>query len=285
MSDPQPGGLWNPSAFLTGNQQPAPSTPPSDPPPPDPQPTYDPAPPPDPASPSYPPPPPLYYPAPSAETPVPPVAPPPGRHRRIGRPPLVAAVVVVTGLIVAGLVFALGDGDHPQAEAGSAGDAPITYQPEPATTPPPVPDPPVEQTTDPAAQAVAELERMNAEDLPSVEFDGQYAAQLASKYPGIEDPLQTTESGSHTFEAADILDEHLRLRRTHGSDDHPVILLKSTDYGKRQRVGTHFLWVTFAVGDFPDRRSVADWCAGQFTSLGRDELANQCAVRTLRPTS
>ena len=131
--------------------------------------------------------------------------------------------------------------------------------------------------------AVAELQRLSDDGLAQVSFHGQYAAQIASKYPGIADPLQTTASGSHTFGAADILDEHRRLSDAHGSAEHPVILLKSTDYGKRQMVGTEFLWVTFAIGDFPDRQSVLDWCGNQFAELTAKQRENQCAVRRLEP--
>ena len=144
--------------------------------------------------------------------------------------------------------------------------------------------PPAEATSASSAQAaLAELGRLSGEGRAQVTFRGQFAAQLASKYPGIVDPMQTTASGSHTFTAADILDEHRRLNADHAGPDHPVILLKSTDYGKRQKVGTHFLWVTFAIGDFPDRQSVLTWCATQFATLTGDERENQCAVRRLDP--
>ena len=142
---------------------------------------------------------------------------------------------------------------------------------------------PAAEVASSAQAALAELGRLSGEGRAQVTFRGQFAAQLASKYPGIVDPMQTTASGSHTFTAADILDEHRRLNADHAGPDHPVILLKSTDYGKRQKVGTHFLWVTFAIGDFPDRQSVLTWCATQFATLTGDERENQCAVRRLDP--
>ena len=186
---------------------------------------------------------------------------------------VVLAAVAVLGAAATAGVLVLGHRDTPPAP--SVRKQPVGIVTTVAT--PLATTPQAEPTCDP----LADLERLSAEGRAQVALRGQFAAQLASKYPGISDPLQTTESGSHTFAAADILAEHNRLRDAHSSDAHPVILLKSTDYGKRQKVGTHFLWVTFAVGNFPDRQSVLDWCAQQFTGLSAGELANQCAVRRL----
>lgn len=138
------------------------------------------------------------------------------------------------------------------------------------------------EAADPQAEALAELEELRQQDVATVVPAGQFVAQIASKHPGIEDPLQTAADGSHTFQAGDILAEHQRLREAHGDAEHPIILLKSTDYGKRQLKDGQPLWVTFAVGDFPDKQSVLDWCADQFSDLTGTELRNQCDARTLR---
>ena len=207
-----------------------------------------------------------------------------------------AAAVAALVAVVTVAVVVLGHSGKPEAQAGSIGDQPATVattlpaDPPTVDATPPETTPPTESTASPSADdtateegALAELQRLRDEGLSEVSFDGQYAAQIASKYPGIVDPLQTTTTGSHTFGATDILDEHRALRDAHGSADHPVILLKSTDYGKRQMVGTHFLWVTFAIGEFPDRQSVLDWCDDQFADLSAEQRANQCAARRLEP--
>jgi hypothetical protein len=165
----------------------------------------------------------------------------------------------------------------------------VTTDPTPTETPTPTPSdyPSTEATatTDPQEEALAELEAVREQDLATVTFDGQLVAQIASKYPGISDPYQTAADGSHTFQNSDILAEHQRLRAEHGDADHPVILLKSTDYGKRQLIAGQPLWVTFVVGDFPDKASVRTWCAGHFGHLPATELKNHCDARNLRPAA
>jgi hypothetical protein len=73
------------------------------------------------------------------------------------------------------------------------------------------------------------------------------------------------------------------LSSGHSSPDHPVVLLKSTDYGKRQIKNGHFLWVTFALGDFPSAPSVTAWCDSEFSDLSTAERENQCAARRHEP--
>jgi hypothetical protein len=205
-----------------------------------------------------------------------------------------AAAVAVVAAIAVVTVIVIGRSGKPPAQAGSIatqpttvattlpGDDPTTVD----TTPPDTTQPTEASSADDTTtenDALAELERLSDEGRSAVSFEGQYTAQIASKYPGIADPLQTTATGSHTFGATDILDEHVALRDAHGSTAHPVILLKSTDYGKRQMIGPHFLWVTFAIGDFPDRHAVLSWCAAEFPELSAQERENQCAVRRLEP--
>ncbi len=97
------------------------------------------------------------------------------------------------------------------------------------------------------------------------------------------DKLQTTANGSRTFAATDVLAEHQGLRSEHDSAGHPVILIKSTDYSKKQLVQGHFLWVTFAVGEFADADAVRAWCDTEFAGLAEAERLNQCAIRKLAP--
>jgi hypothetical protein len=217
-----------------------------------------------------------------------------------GRLPMIVVGAALAVLLVVGAIIVVvrrGETGAPTAAAptptaaGQAANldpvAPATgHTPDPVTTPAtggPATEPPVETAADPEAEAVAELDTIYRQDRGTVGFHGQYVAQIASKYPGIDDPLQTAADGTHVFQATDILAEHKQLRVAHDSAEHPIVLLKSTDYGKRQTIDGHFLWVTFAVGAFGDRQSVRNWCAAQFADLTTAERENQCAVRTLAP--
>lgn len=214
------------------------------------------------------------------------------------------AVSVLLLLVTGGVIVALRSGDDtPAARQQATGQAanadpgvPITTEPtfaEPTLTEPAVTEPattapaetvPTENTAvDPDKEATARLEQIWREDRAKVTFRGQYAAQIATKYPGIVDPIQTTADGSHTFMAADILAEHSRLREAHDSAAHPVVLIKSTDYSKRQRINGHFLWATFAIGSFPDAAAVHAWCDARFADLTQAQRDNQCVVRRLNP--
>ncbi|NMO56188.1 hypothetical protein HH310_34045 [Actinoplanes sp. TBRC 11911] len=134
-------------------------------------------------------------------------------------------------------------------------------------------------------QALAELERISKVDRGRVAVEGQYVAQLASKNPGITDKYQTAADGSHTFRATDILAEYQALRAGPGNGAARIVLLKSTDYGKRQLYHGKPLYVTFAVAGFRGTQDVLNWCAQRFPRLSGDALTNQCAVRRLRPAS
>ncbi|MFF5079143.1 hypothetical protein ACFY36_18965 [Actinoplanes sp. NPDC000266] len=173
-----------------------------------------------------------------------------------------------------------GEPETTYGEAGPAGAPPAGAAPE-ETSPTAVATTPLGAGSEQAA--VAQLEQIWRDDASTISFQGQYAAQIATKYPGIVDNLQTTVDGSHTFMASDILAEHRGLRDAHGSAGHPVVLIKSTDYGKRQKINGHFLWGTFAVGHFADAGAVHAWCEAQFAELTAAKRANQCVPRRLNP--
>jgi len=206
---------------------------------------------------------------------------------------IVAAAVAV--LLLAGLAV-LGVGRYLRtADPGPTAPAPATppateslTEPtvEPSADPPgtePAVPPQTEATADQERAALAQLERISAQDRTGVSFDGRLVAQLASKNPGISDPNQTAADGSHVFRATDILREFESLRDDPRNGDTAVLLLKSTDFGKRQLYNGRPLFVTFAVRPFPSRQAVLDWCARRFDDLSGATLANQCAVRRLQP--
>jgi len=145
--------------------------------------------------------------------------------------------------------------------------------------------PRTEATVDPEREALDQLEEISRRDRATVSPRGQYVAQLASKNPGIYDGRQTTADGSHTFQAVDILRQYQELHDDPANGGTPVVLLKSTDYGKRVLYHGEPLYVTFALGDFRDRQDVLGWCARRFPGLSGDALTNQCMVQRLRPGS
>jgi hypothetical protein len=103
----------------------------------------------------------------------------------------------------------------------------------------------------------AELEFTHRDDLAAVDLTGQYAAELAATHD----------------EPSAVLREHQRLRRALASDEHPVVLLRSTDLAHPANdTGT---WLTLALGDFADRAAVTTWC--------RTAGAAHCVPRRLDP--
>ncbi|WP_433362128.1 hypothetical protein ACQPZX_29785 [Actinoplanes sp. CA-142083] len=163
---------------------------------------------------------------------------------------------------------------------------PTTVEPTtlgPTTFGPTTAAPATEATAGSQQAALGELDSLSRQGLTRVSLGGQLVAQLASKNPGISDPHETTASGSHVFQATDILAEHERLRDDPRNGDATVVLLKSTDYGKRQLYHGKPLYVTFALRAFGSEAAVRAWCARRFPELTGDALANQCAVRRLRP--
>ena len=146
-------------------------------------------------------------------------------------------------------------------------------------------DPSAEDDTALNAYAEAVLTDQRRVDRTLVDLDGQWSAMLASKYDGVKDPLQTTASGSPVFRSADIMAAHYRLRDTIQTDTGiPVVLARSTDFGKAVTVDGKPLWVTLAVGEWSSADEVRSWCAGAFPDLSSDQLANQCVpARLTRP--
>ena len=249
--------------------------------------------------------------------PVPPVAPPgvawptahhaaPSAGGRRGMMPVYIGTAVVILLVTVILIVVHGRGGTANAQpttyagptSGALGladptsggtVAPSTDTSVPASQPPSEPPsaPPsaAPSTPPPAvtqATALATLRQLRVQDIGTIAFDGEYVAQLASKSVGITDPLQVAANGTHTFRATDILVEHDRLAAGNNLGAHLVLVL-STDYGKRQLYHGEPLWVTFALANFGSASAVSSWCHRRFPTLSGDRLEDQCAVRRLEP--
>ncbi|MFI2712211.1 hypothetical protein ACH495_19010 [Micromonospora sp. NPDC018662] len=198
----------------------------------------------------------------------------------------IGVLVIVLILAVVGLAT---DRDQSDDEAGSTSSSvvPETRHDEPVggdTTEESLPEPTTTPTeaVDPEDEALSTLQVLSQQDLPTVTLDGGYAAQLASKAVGIQDPRQLATNGSHTFYARDILAEHNDLRDRFGGETR-VVLLSSTDYGRQQRYEGQPLWVTFALPPESEKDAVAAWCAREFSGYRGSELANRCVPRRLNP--
>jgi len=165
-----------------------------------------------------------------------------------------------------------GQGTAQPAGATSPGGATSAGGASPATA----------EASDAEAAALKQLNDLRAGDRPQLAFNGQFVAQLSSKTVGTVDAFQLAQNGTHTFYAADILAEHLALRKGNNLGA-TIVLLLSTDYGKRQTVNGNPLWVTFAVGSFASPDDVTAWCAARFPTLSGKQLTNACAVRQLQP--
>ncbi len=206
----------------------------------------------------------------------------PGRWPR----PLVIGAAAVAVLLVLGTGVGVGVViGHARRTAGGTTNPAVHAAPPPSVAAPVLPSsapPSLSPSPDPDVAALARLRNLREHDLNLVALDGRYVAQLASKIVGIVDPRQTTATGSHTFYAADILAEHLALRR-HAAPDAPVVLMLSTDFGSRSRYHGQPLWMTLALGRFPSADAVRGWCAARFPQYGGALLANRCLPRRLDP--
>jgi hypothetical protein len=221
--------------------------------------------------------------------------------REVRRPRVVIAVTAVVLLVAAAVGARQWINREPGATplvvktspAETTSPAPPTSPTAPpSTTDTPTPSQSVSPTTSPSpsasprlsdAQAFAQLQRLRRAGLAAVVLDRRWVAQLASKAVGTTDPRQTTTTGSHTFQAPDILEEIQRVTATFHRKARIVVLL-TTDYGKRElsESGQPY-WVTFAVRPFRGEQDVVNWCTHQFPRLSGKALENRCAARQLLP--
>lgn len=130
--------------------------------------------------------------------------------------------------------------------------------------------------------SLAQLKALAKSDGATIELDSRWVAQLASKYVGVNDPLQETVEGSHTFAAKDILAEHMRLRST--ADAARVLLLDSRTYGKRTGYNGQPIFVTVALdSSFTSADAVQAWCRAQYPNKSGAALENVCLASRLTP--
>jgi hypothetical protein len=135
---------------------------------------------------------------------------------------------------------------------------------------------------DAQGQAKYELAQLAAEGKRNVTLDSRWVAQLSSKWIGITDPLQISASGSHTFQATDILAEHRGLKSADNLGAE-VFMLRNIDFGAGARPDKRLLWITVADGGFSSRDQVEQWCASRFPNLHGKRLKNNCLPNRLRP--
>lgn len=193
-------------------------------------------------------------------------------------------------IVVGGLIFLLGGrggGQTPVAGAGSgSGAAPVVVPTQPlapaapaqAAPPPAAPATVSQPPVDPEAEARAELATARQQSLVGFSTADQWIAQLASKWHGIQDPFQTTATGSHVFTVVDILAEYRALRAQFGS---AIRLLSSTDLGKQQtypgKPAGETLWVTiYDPGNLASKNAATGWCSLAFPTRSGDDLRNVC---------
>ncbi len=135
-------------------------------------------------------------------------------------------------------------------------------------------------TASPEEEALLQLAAARSDSLADLVFDERWIAQVASKYVGITDPLQTAANGTHTFYAVDILAEVRAAEAAAGSA--PVLVLQSTDFGRISYApnGEPY-WITLVDGGFAGADAIVAWCANAFPQLNAEQLANACAARTM----
>ena len=194
----------------------------------------------------------------------------------------VAATLV--GTVVGWLNASRANADFPTIQSSTtpppSTDPALPSPSEPSFTPSPTPSEPTEEELE--QQAYYALEQQAAADLQRTNLDGQWVAQLSSKYVGVRDPLQETRSGSHRFMAVDILAEHQDLHyRFDGQYD--VRLLRGQDFSTGTTYNGETLWYTFLLGNFESRSAVESFCRSAFPGLSGNYLKNQCLPRTLKP--
>lgn len=131
--------------------------------------------------------------------------------------------------------------------------------------------------------ALDQLTALRADSVKRLPLDGRWVAQVASKWVGVTDPLQTAANGSHTFQATDILAESLAARKTVDSPS-KVYVVWGTDFGKKSSGPNGLpIWVTLVDAGYASHDNVLEWCHVTYPNLTPQQLADTCAPRQLVP--
>lgn len=223
-----------------------------------------------------------------------PAPPPPGgrgHRRRLWPIAVLLAVVVLLGGGAALWVLTAPDGrveaddTSGRSSASSTGDTSSTSAESGTSSETTTPTTTTTTTTTSSSTSRPpdeELEAKHRSALDRLDHDGQWAVTLSAKYDGIRDSQQTTSSGSHVFEEADILELHDDLASAHDSDG-SVYLLTSDDIASSAE-GDYpdTLWMTVLdPGGLDSRRAAVQWCERAFPDKSGDDLQNVCYPRQL----
>lgn len=114
--------------------------------------------------------------------------------------------------------------------------------------------------------------------------NGQFVAQLSSKYPGVTDKNQVSADGDHVFTATEIVNEYQQLHERFGGK---VVLVRAPHFGKQVDYpgldDPKNMFVTLYTGNFATCEEAKQWCQQQFPDKTGDALNGSCYPRQLVP--
>ncbi len=109
-------------------------------------------------------------------------------------------------------------------------------------------------------------------------LDGRYVVKLASKVAGTTDPLQTTASGSNTFQWADVQAEYDAIRTDPRIGSAVILMTRSDRIGKARvdPASGEAYYVTIADIGATDRDDVTAWCRQVYATDSEKVRNNKC---------
>lgn len=176
----------------------------------------------------------------------------------------------------------LGSGTETQTSDESP-TAPSTTTTESATTPSEQDETTSSSSSSDPASPREKLRTLRGQSLDEAPMDGRWAVILSSKYDGIEDKYQETDSGSHVFRLPDILDLHDNLGRQYVQAG-DVYLLASEDLRETSKIDhPDTVWMTVLdPGGLDSEDEAQQWCDDNFSHLSQERRANACGPVQLR---
>ena len=215
---------------------------------------------------------------------------PPRRNRGL----LIAIIVIVATVLIAGggvawflwqrhskttagQPTATGQASATASASGSAASGSVPGGAGTRPTATKAPEPPTE------GAALDRLTALRVDSMKRLPLDGRWVAQVASKWVGVTDPLQTAQNGTHTFYARDILAESLAAQKTVDSPS-KVYVVWGTDFGKKSSGPNGApIWVTLVDAGYASHDNVLQWCHVTYPNLSPQQLADTCAPRQIVP--